>query len=134
MMNEPLSSIMKTELITLTPDNTVREAFDLFRGKNIHHLPVVEGKKLVGILTTHDIFKLERNPEDYVKIKVSDIMTTKVAAMAPTDKIGSLVMVLVENLFHALPVVDAERNVLGIVTTLDVMKYSLAKEYPNRDW
>ncbi|MFT5168055.1 MAG: CBS-domain-containing membrane protein [Saprospiraceae bacterium] len=134
MMNEPISSIMSKNLITITPDSTIRDAFDLLRAKKIHHLPVVEGSKLVGILTTQDIFKQETNPEDYAKIKVTDLMTTKIAAMAPNDKIGSLVLVLVENLFHAVPIIDAERNAIGIVTTLDVMKYSLAKEYPNRDW
>lgn len=133
-MNEPISSIMSKNLITITPDSTIRDAFDLLRAKKIHHLPVVEGSKLVGILTTQDIFKQETNPEDYAKIKVTDLMTTKIAAMAPNDKIGSLVLVLVENLFHAVPIIDAERNAIGIVTTLDVMKYSLAKEYPNRDW
>jgi CBS domain-containing protein len=134
MMNEPLSSIMTKNLITVTPDNTIRDAFDLFKAKRMHHLPVVEGTKLVGILTTHDIFKQETNPEDYAKMKVADLMTTKMATMAPNDKIGSLVLVLVENLFHAVPVVDAERNIIGIVTTLDVMKYSLAREYPNSQW
>ena len=134
MMNEPLSSIMTTDLITVTPDNTIRDAFDLLRAKRIHHLPVVEGSKLVGILTTHDIFKQETSPEDYSNIKVADLMTTELATLRPNDKIGSLVLVLVENLFHAVPIIDEERNAVGIVTTLDVMKYSLAKEYPNRDW
>ena len=136
MMNEPLSSIMKTNLITVTPENTLRDAYNLLRSKRIHHLPVVEGEKLVGILTTYDIFKMETDPADYVNTKVKDVMTTKLATLGPNDKVGSAVLVFVENLFHAVPIVDAAGNAVGIVTTLDVMKYNLKKEYPNRyaDW
>ena len=78
-MNEPLSSIMVTDLITISPDDTIRTAFDTLRTKRIHHLPVTEGTKLVGILTTHDIFKREADPATYDQIKVSDWMTTKIA-------------------------------------------------------
>lgn len=132
MMNEPLSSIMTTNLVTVTPENTLREAYDLLRKKRIHHLPVVEGKKLVGIVTTYDIFKLQSSPPDFDTTKVRDVMTTKIATLSPDDKVGSAVLVFVENLFHAVPIVDKDRNAVGIVTTLDVMNYSLKKEYPDR--
>jgi CBS domain-containing protein len=125
---------MTKDLITITPENTMRDAFNILRKKKIHHLPVLEGTKLVGILTTYDIFKQETDPKNYDKIKVADIMTTKLATLGPDDKIGSLVLVLCEHLFHAVPIVDEDRNAVGIVTTLDVMKYSLAKEYPNPAW
>ena len=132
MMNEPISSIMKKNLVTVTPEQSIREAHDLLRSKRIHHLPVLEGTKLVGILTTYDIFKLDIAPADYDKHKVSEYMTTKLATLGPNDKVGSAVLVFVENLFHALPIVDEDKNAVGIVTTLDVMKYSLKKEYPER--
>ena len=132
MMNEPISSIMITKLITVTPENTIQEAYELLRSKRIHHLPVVEGTKLVGILTTYDIFKLDIAPAEYGSYQVGEYMTTRLATLGPNDKISSAVLVFVENLFHAVPIVDEDRNAVGIITTLDVMKYFLKKEYPGR--
>jgi len=132
MMNELISSIMTTELITVNPDDMLQQAYDILKSKRIHHLPVVEGSKLVGIITTYDIFKLNVDPALYQQTKVRDIMTTRLATLGPNDKVGSVVLIFVENLFHAVPIVDEEGNAVGIVTTLDVMKYSLKKEYPDR--
>ena len=132
MMNEPISSIMTTQLITINPEDSLQHAYDILRSKRIHHLPVVEGRKLVGIITTYDIFKLNMAPDQYAKTKAKEIMTTRLATLGPNDKVGSVVLIFVENLFHAVPIVDDDGNAVGLVTTLDVMKYSLKKEYPGR--
>ncbi len=58
-------------------------------------------------------------------------MTTKLATLESNAKVGSAVLIFIENLFHAVPIVQDEKLV-GIVSTLDVMKYSLKKQYPNR--
>jgi CBS domain-containing protein len=132
MMNEPVSSIMTSELITVTPEDNLAKVYKTFRSNRIHHLPVVNGKKLVGILTTYDLFKLEKSLKEYGETLVKDVMTTKLATLEPSAKVGSAVLLFIENLFHAVPIVDAERNLVGIVSTLDVMKYALKKEYPTR--
>lgn len=132
MMNEPISSIMTTDLITLSPDDTLDRVRAIFLSKRIHHLPVVEGKKLLGLLTTYDLFKLERPDTKLDNIRVRDAMTTKLAILEPQQKIGVAAEVFLENLFHAVPIVE-EGNLVGIVTTFDVLKYSFKKEYPNQD-
>ena len=132
MMNEPVSTIMTSELITVTPEDNLAKVYKIFRTNRIHHLPVVVGKKLVGILTTYDLFKLEKSLKEYGDIIVKDVMTTKLATLEPNAKVGSAVLIFIENLFHAVPIVDTDRNLVGIVSTLDVMKYSLKKQYPNR--
>lgn len=131
MMNEPVSSIMTSDLITVTPEDTLTSVYKIFRSKRIHHLPVVVGKKLVGILTTYDLFKLEKSPKDYGDTLVKDVMTTKLATLESSAKVGSAVLIFIENLFHAVPIVEGE-ELVGIISTLDVMKYSLKKQYPNR--
>ena len=45
---------MKTDLTTISPETPTLEALYLMREKNIGCLPVVKGKKLIGILTAHD--------------------------------------------------------------------------------
>jgi CBS domain-containing protein len=132
MMNEPVSSIMTSDLITVVPEDNLATVYKIFRSKRIHHLPVVEGKKLVGILTTYDLFKLEKSPKEYGETTVKDVMTTKLATLEPDTKVGSAVLIFIENLFHAVPIVAKDGELVGIVSTLDVMKYSLKKQYPNR--
>ncbi len=131
MMNEPVTSIMTSDLITVVPEDNLAKVYKIFRTNRIHHLPVVNGKKLVGILTTYDLFKLEKSLIDYGGTLVKDVMTTKLATLESTAKVGSAVLIFIENLFHAVPIVEGE-NLVGIISTLDVMKYSLKKQYPNR--
>lgn len=132
MMNEPVSSIMTSNLITVTPEDNLAKVYKIFRTNRIHHLPVVNGKKLVGILTTYDLFKLGKSLKEYGSILAKDVMTTKLATLEPHDKVGSAVLIFIENLFHAVPIVEGDHNLVGIVSTLDVMKYTLKKEYPDR--
>ncbi len=49
---------MSLPLTTVNPDDTVWEAAELMRGKGIHKLPVQEGTKIVGIVTTTDIVEI----------------------------------------------------------------------------
>lgn len=130
MMNELVPAIMTTDVITLGPDNTLGEARKIFLGKRIRHLPIVEGKKLVGIVTTWDMFKLGKSVEEYSDMKIREIMTTRVATLDPGQHIGAVAEMLLEHLFHAVPIVNDHRELLGIVTATDVLRYEYGKEYP----
>ncbi|HNB62800.1 MAG TPA: CBS domain-containing protein [Saprospiraceae bacterium] len=131
MMNEPLSGIMSTNLITVSPGDKLSVVKDLFRGKRIHHIPVVQNGKLVGLITTADLLWLNRKHEEYDSILVSEIMTTKLATLEPTDKIGSAAELFLLNHFHAIPVVE-DGTLIGIVTSFDVLKYQFKKAYPTQ--
>lgn len=133
MMNEPISTIMTKELITIGPNDTLAKAHEILSGRRIHHLPVVEGKKLVGLLTTYDLFKIKQNREEYGQLNISEVMTTKLATLEPEEKIGTAAEIFLEHLFHAIPIVKAGALV-GIVTTHDLLKYSFKKEYQGLPW
>lgn len=133
MMNEPLSTIMTSELITLGPDATLDQADQILRTKRIHHLPVVENQKLIGLLTTYDLYKLDYSHAEYPTIPVKAVMTSKLATLEPDDKIGTAAEIFLAHLFHAIPVVK-DGILVGIVTTHDVMKYCFRKEYDGMPW
>ncbi len=130
MMNDPISSIMTTKVVTVRPDDTLEAVKDILFFKHIHHIPVVDGRKLVGIITSYDLVKLGRCREEYRQIKVEEVMTRKVATLEPTDKIGAAAQVFLENLFHGIPIITEARDLVGIVTSLDVLRYNFHKEYP----
>ena len=131
MMNEPLSSIMTKNVITASPDDKLSVARDIFKKNRVHHLPIVHGTRLLGILTTYDIFKRIESRDDYDRLHIKDIMTTHVATLEPEDKIGSAAELFLENLFHAVPIVK-DGELKGIVTSFDVIKYEFHKEYPSQ--
>jgi len=130
MMNEPISSIMTTELITAGPDDALSVIRNILTKHRIHHVPVVEDRKLVGLVTTYDLFKHEFDPNKLNTLKVRDIMTRKLATLEPNDKIGSAAEIFLEHLFHAVPIVE-DGILRGIVTSFDVMRYEFKKAYPD---
>ena len=130
MMNEAVHSIMSTELITVSPSHNLVQVRKIFMSKKIHHLPVVKGKKLVGMLTTYDLWKNEISPADYQTTLVSEVMTNQVATLGSNDKIGTAAEIFLGQRFHALPIVNEEDELLGIITTFDVLLYEFGKEYP----
>jgi acetoin utilization protein AcuB len=89
MMNEPVSKIMTRDLITVSPEDTLDKARALFAEKRFHHLLVVEKDLLKGLITTSDLLWLDEPSSNYKNIKISDVMTRKLATLEPTDKIGS---------------------------------------------
>lgn len=131
MMNEPIHSIMSKNVITVTPEDTLGHARDLLLAHKIHHLPVVEdGRKLVGMLSSWDLFKLGKSAEELQQIPVADSMTRHLATMEGDQHIGAAAEVFMEHLFHAVPIVDERGNLEGIITTTDIIRYEYKKEYP----
>lgn len=133
----PIAKIMSTNLITVNPKTTLLEIQTIFQEYAIHHLPVVDNRQIVGIISKEDFlnFLCELMVEKDLEIKhnfqfhdwyAKDIMTTKLAKLDSNDTIRTAIEVFKLNRLHALPVVDRMRLV-GLVTTHDLIK-ELANE------
>jgi acetoin utilization protein AcuB len=133
MMNEYVRSIMTTNDVTLQPNDSLAKAREVFLKNRTHHIPVLNGKKLVGILTSWDIFKLGNSAAECANMAISEVMTTKIAVLDPDQHIGAAAEVFMEHLFNAVPIVNDEHEYLGMVTTYEVLKYEYEKEYPHVD-
>ena len=122
---------MRTNVITVTKDQPMTAAKKLLKENRIRHLPVVEGKKLVGLVTNMDIRKAEASPAaslhnfevDYLldKIDVEDIMTRNVMTVSPDTSVEEAATVLHHNKIGCLPVVE-NGDLVGILTEEDVME------------
>lgn len=128
----PVTTIMTKKLITVQPDDSIELIHKIFKTNKIHHLPVVEEGKLIGIISITD-FLCKSKGANYVDIKselsedckgmrASDLMTTGLAKLEATDKINVAIEVFRENLFHAIPVVENEK-LIGLVTTFDIIEH-----------
>jgi len=134
MMNELVSAIMTKVVHTLSPENTMGEARDIMLKHHVHHLPIVEGIKLVGMITSWDFFKLGKSASESAEVKIREVMTTKLATLDTGQHIGAVAELLMEHIFHAVPIVNDDKELLGIVTSTDIIQYEYSKEYPeNRE-
>ena len=129
----PISSIMSTDLVTISPNDNMKKVEQLFQENKIHHLPVLSDGKLVGMVSKSDYLFFKRGFNDQttdqrldlfrLKVwKVSDVMTTRLAKMEPDDRINVALEVFKENIFHAIPIVEND-ELVGMVTTLDIINH-----------
>jgi acetoin utilization protein AcuB len=146
MMNRPVSEIMTKKLITVLPTDSIKMVKDIFEQHNIHHIPVVRYKDLVGIISKVDFYKALHdgrfeNPEtasaENQKIlenyKAQDLMTKHVVKIEPGEKIGTAVEIFLENYFHALPIITEDNELVGIVSSYDILKMVFHEAYPTQE-
>ncbi len=111
--------------ITVNPDMTIRQVFELTRAKNISGVPVVLGTKVVGIVTHRDL-----RFETKLDAPVSSVMTPKdrlitVRENAPKDQVLAL---LHKHRIEKVLVVAGDHELKGMITVKDFQK---ATEFPN---
>jgi len=122
---------MKKDLITITKEERMTKAKKILQEKNIRHLPVVDGKKLIGLVTNMDIRKAEASPATSLEIRelhylldkltVDEIMTRNVITISPDISVEEATTLLHDNKIGCLPVIE-DGNLVGIITENDVMK------------
>jgi acetoin utilization protein AcuB len=118
--------------ITIKRDDSFQTALNLLRQGGVRHLPVMEGKKLVGILTDRDLRQASPSPATSLsmyeikylldKILVEDIMVKNVITAPPTATIEFAAKLLYENKIGALPIVNEKGELLGIITETDILE------------
>ncbi len=119
-------------MVTLGPDDSLLEAHRLMGAERIRALPVVEDGELKGIITRTDLlsndnsrFLSRNNQEESLKVltnSVSQIMITNVITITPETTLLDTARLMLENKFHSLPVLDAEKKLVGILTESDLFR------------
>ena len=113
--------IMDTQVFSIGEDEEITSAAKKLLKGETNHLPVINGKKvLVGIVTTFDISKAVANPGKAHLVK--DIMKKKVVTTTPEEAVDIAVQKLEKYNISALPVVDAQLHVIGILTAMNLGK------------
>jgi IMP dehydrogenase len=110
---------MITNPVTLGPDDTVYSAAEAMNKYNVSGFPIVEGKKLIGILTNRDL-RFVKNK----KQKVRELMTPKERLITATHGISleSAQEILHKNRIEKLPVVNKDFELKGLITIKDIEK------------
>jgi acetoin utilization protein AcuB len=118
---------MTRDVVTVGSEESAARAWGLCRERNIRHLPVVEGGRLVGIVSDRDLRDLSppRDTADQENtlgwVQIRDMMSTGVVTAHPLDTIEHAAKVIYENRFNCLPVV-ADDEIVGIITSSDLVR------------
>ena len=120
-----ISSILSTkssDVITISPDQTISEAILRLSDYNIGVLIVVsESDKVVGIISERDIVRRLVKDPDLLNRKVFEVMTSEVIVGVPQDDVMSVVHTMTEKRFRHIPVIDRGK-LIGIVSIGDILK------------
>ncbi len=119
------------EIVTIRPEASVKEAFALLKSLGIRHLPVVKDGALKGIVTDRDL----RRPKlsDVFKswhelyriddeIQVEDIMASPVLTVSEDATIQEAAQQMAQNRIGALPVLDKNGKLAGIISESDILR------------
>ena len=128
-MNEQVRSVMTLDPIVVSPGDNVKDVSDMMLEKRMQQFPVVENGKLVGLITSYDLWRNLRDSADGESKSVADVMTTNIIKITPLDKVGTAAELFMDKRFKSLPVVNLRDELKGVITAFDVIKYSLRKEY-----
>ena len=138
--DEPVSRIMTEAVVAIEVDRPVSEVLDCFLQYPIHHLPVVRLGKLVGMLSSADVMKLEFfAPKSAVdraayldeRLTIGQLMQQAVMSLKASVSVAEAAELMIDAGVHAVPVVDEGDHVIGIVSTSDVIR-SLLHGPPRR--
>jgi len=118
---------MTREVVTLGPEASAAEAWSVCQELGIRHLPIVEGGRLVGLVSDRDLRDVspprgsggERDTLTWVRLR--DIMSTNLVTIGPLDTIEHAAHEIYERKIGCLPVV-AEGELVGIITSSDMMR------------
>lgn len=133
--NEPVSKIMTTDVESVHIGMKLSEVRQRLAEKPYHHVPVVSGKKLIGLISSTDMVRLslslfgaDQRAVDAMldaNHSIEAVMTKELTTVHVKDTVRDSAEKLADGTFHALPVVDDEGQLEGIVTSTDVIKYLL---------
>ncbi len=131
MMNQEVRQIMTKDPVVAHPNQNIRDVSDMMIENRLQQLPVIDSEnKLLGMITSYDLWRGYRSSEEVEDGTVKDYMTTTVIKITPLDKVGTAAELFMDRRFKTLPVVNLRNELKGVVTVFDVIKQTLIEEYP----
>ena len=120
MLMPPISRYMTRQPWTVRHNASLETAADLMREHGVRHLPVLDARKLVGILSDRDVNLFRRLDEP--ELEVDDAMTQDVYTVRGDESLDFVANTMAERKIGCAVVVDSRGAVEGIFTTIDALR------------
>ena len=139
-----IRDIMSSPVVSVTSETTVKEAARLLVDRGFNALPVVDGGRLVGIVTEADLVPLESRPDprshmlpprgDFGEVPhaVAQVMTAKVITLPAEEDAARAAHLMLQRSLRSIPVTDGDQ-VVGMVTRRDLLRVLARRDDAIRD-
>ncbi|MEQ9715059.1 MAG: CBS domain-containing protein [Candidatus Asgardarchaeia archaeon] len=117
---EIVRNIMTKDIITVTPDMSVKEVANLLYNNKIRAAPVVKDGALVGLVSSTDLLRVIY--EGKIDLKIGEVANKKVLTIREDGDILDAILLMIKNNISRLIVVDDEGKMIGIVTRTDLLR------------
>ena len=127
MKIESILATKSSNVITVGPDQSLREVVDLLAEHNIGVLIVVdEPGRPIGIISERDIIREAARTKAALDQTVSRVMTEDLITASPEDDLETVLQTMTARRFRHLPIMDQDR-LIGVISIGDVVKAQLDK-------
>jgi acetoin utilization protein AcuB len=118
-----IGNLMTYQPKTLSSKDTLQTAAEMMNRGGFRRMPIVDGDRLIGIITDRDI----RKHLDHLDRTIGEVMTTELKTMTPRMSVEDAARLMIKHKIDGLPVME-DGKLVGIVTSTDVMKAFLRVE------
>jgi len=123
---------MSRNVVSISPDDTLRTASEIMEFGDVRHLPVVRGGELIGVVSERDLLKASLSnvigvPADEQSyflegVTISEVMSSPPVFVSVLDSVHCVAALMADRKIGCLPVLDSGK-VVGLVTEIDVLRY-----------
>jgi acetoin utilization protein AcuB len=128
-----VADVMTREVSTVFEEDNLEQVLALLTPYRFRHVPVVDGRRVVGILSQRDLLQFTNQGRNSAADRtraaraleqtfVRDVMSQKVITIAADAPLSKAARLMLEHRVGALPVVDGEDQLVGIVSESDLLK------------
>jgi CBS domain-containing protein len=137
-LDRPVSELMRREVVTLQEGDRLDLADDIMRLGRIRHLPVLDGERLIGVLSSRDLLAaslsraLDFEPlhrRAFMRaVEVKEVMTQDVDTITPDDAAAEAGRRMMRRKIGCLPVVNESGAFVGLLTETDLLRAALGMQ------
>ncbi len=127
-----VGAVMNTDVVSVSPDATVRDAIARMMAAGIGSVAVCEGPRLAGIFTERDVLRLAAELGDFRHLQVADVMTRRPVTASPDVLLVDAARLMGEYQVRHLPIVERD-NLLGMIGIRDVLRALVERGWSEND-
>jgi CBS domain-containing protein len=122
-MGQSIRDVMTSNPCTIDAEKSVAYAAKMLRDEDVGLAPIVEGGKLIGMLTDRDIaIRVVAEGRDPGQVKVRDVASKQVVTIDPQQDLDEALRIMAKHQVRRLPVVEEDGQLVGVVAQADIAR------------
>jgi CBS domain-containing protein len=122
-MAHNIRDVMTSNPCTIDADKSVAYAAKMMREEDVGLAPIVEGDRLVGMLTDRDItVRVVADGKDPEQVRVKEVASSQLVTVNPQQDLDEALRIMAKNQVRRLPVVEEDGRLVGVVAQADIAR------------